>query len=434
MAKYAQQQLSSKLFYRVYFVLVFCIILIGTFLDSFISQTEIKQDSQYLKKLYKPTFVLISNELQKTDQNLWQVKIQQVSKQLNMAISLYHINDFANNQDFIKSLSNTNIIDLYGENDLLSLYMKLVDSPYIIEIEALKLASNASMKWIPIAFYLLIALVIFFLVQPFAKQLLQLRTAAIQFGKGDFSTRITMPKNSTLYPITNAFDSMTQEIETLMIRQRDLTNAVSHELRTPLARLKFAFELLDSQTTDNTMLENINHMREDVEELEVLINEMLCYAEANQIKDLSYDDIFIVELFKTISHELKPNGIKTSIDINKNIDPNTKIQGDGASLIRALSNILRNSISFAESSCHITVTNNGGTIIIQISDDGPGIDGKFKNHLFEPFYKINHVKRKSGTGLGLAIANTIIKKHKGTITIVNGKLSGACFEIRIPIA
>jgi signal transduction histidine kinase len=428
------QQLSGKLFYRVYFVLVICIILIGTFLDSFINQTEIEQDSHYLKKLYKPAFVLISERLKNTSSNQWKNEITQLSSLLEFPINLFHIEDFSTNQEFISSLSNTNIIGLYDENDSLSLYMRVENSQYIIEIETLKKGSNKGMRWIPIVFYLLIALVLFILVQPFARQLLQLRAAAIRFGKGNFSTRITMPKSSTLYPITDAFDTMTREIESLMLRQRDLTNAVSHELRTPLARLKFSFELLESSISDEKTLEDINHMRDDVDELELLVNEMLCYAEANQIKDYAKNNIIIIEFIDKILNDIEPNGLNLVKNIHKSIHPKTIIHGDEFSLIRALSNIIRNSISFAESTCHTMATVKNNTLSILISDDGPGIDEKFKNQLFDPFFKIDNIKRKSGSGLGLAIAKTIIKKHKGSIQIVNGELKGACFEIKLPLA
>ncbi len=425
------QNFSNQLFYRAYFALVLCIIIIGSLLDFFINQTDSDAYIKDVIKSHQPVFALIQNSLDQQEHKLWHSEIDRLSQLTQLNISLLNLKNFASNEELMQQLATGITLSLYDENDTISLYQQINNTAYIIEIDTTE-HKMTNFSWIPILFYSLIALVIFLLIQPFAKQLMCLKAAAIKIGKGDFATRLTMPKNSTLFPIADAFDTMTQEIENLMLRQRDLTNAVSHELRTPLARLKFAFEALEIHSQDHKWIENINEMRLDVTELENLIDEMLLYAQANQIEEIEEKNIRIIELVNDLVQSVHEKTIEITINHDKNINIETIILGDEHSLFRALSNILRNSISFAEKQCHINVSINAKSLTINIIDDGPGINADIIERIFEPFIKIDNIKRKSGYGLGLAIAKSIISKHNGQITVSNNLNKGACFSVSFP--
>lgn len=427
------QQFSNQLFYRVYLILVVCIIIIGSFLDFFINKIDTDEYIDELINLHQPTFLLITDTLLNKDITVWEDEIRRLSQLTKLNLSLLEKKDFATNPELLNQLSSGRVVNLYGEKDTISLYQQLEKTAYIVEIETTDHGDGGNnFSWIPIIFYTLIAFVIFLLIQPFAKQLMQLKSAALKIGTGDFSTRLTMPRSSSLYPIAEAFDTMTGEIETLMLRQRDLTNAVSHELRTPLARMKFAFEELEVYSKKSHWQENINEMRLDVAELENLIDEMLLYAQANQIKEFEKKDVRVLELIDDLIQSQQAKTIEILKTIDGNIDLNTIIVADVHSLFRALSNVLRNSISFSKNFCCVDVSLKLNTITITITDDGPGINNEIINRIFEPFVKIDNSDRKSGYGLGLAIAKSIITKHNGIITVTNGKEKGACFSITIP--
>ena len=425
-------QLSSVLFYKVYLVLVISIIIIGSILDYFINQIDNASYFQHQIDLYKPILILINDKLSDSPAKDIQTKADELAKQFDLSLSLLELNGFAGDKSITTELSSGEIVTLYNIDDSLSLYLQINNSRYILELEVEEKQIDIKTRWVPLIFYLLIAFVVFLMTRPFANQLMKLKKAAINIGQGNFDTRLTMPKNSTLYPISDAFDTMTQEIDTLMTRQRDLINAVSHELRTPLARLKFAFEELSSHSEDDNWINNINEMRADVTELELLIDEMLRYAEAVQIDAFSKKPVYLKRLINDLFQSMRPGEINLGKYFTNAINSDFIIYGDEHSLFRALSNILRNSISFAETKCNIEVSSLKNKIIINISDDGPGIESKLVKRIFEPFVKLNTKKRKSGYGLGLAIAKNIITKHKGEIRIVQGNLKGACFQIIFP--
>lgn len=426
------RQLSSLLFYKTYLVLVVSIVIIGSILDYFINQIDNESYFQQQIELNKPILVLVHDKLSESPSQEMQIKLDELTKQLNISLSLLEMNSFAGDKEIATELSSGKIITLYNTDDSLSLYLQINNSRFILELEVENKQLNTKTRWIPLVFYLLIAFVVFLITRPFASQLIKLKKAAINLGQGNFETRLTMPKNSTLYPISDAFDTMTQEIDSLMARQRDLTNAVSHELRTPLARLKFAFEELELQSEKQSWVENIDDMRADVTELETLIDEMLRYAEATQIEKVSKKPVYLKELINDLFQSMRPDKTNLEKCFIKDTSNDFVILGDEHSLFRALSNILRNSISFAETKCNIIVSSAKDEIVIEIADDGPGIEPKLVKRIFEPFVKLNTNKRKGGYGLGLAIAKNIITKHKGEIRIVQGNLKGACFQIVFP--
>jgi two-component system nitrogen regulation sensor histidine kinase NtrY len=68
-------------------------------------------------------------------------------------------------------------------------------------------------------------------------------------------------------------------------------------------------------------------------------------------------------------------------------------------------------------------------MILEVADNGPGIDDDIKLRLFEPYFST----KRSGTGLGLAIANTIVTEHNGSITVRDNQPKGAVFTIELPL-
>ncbi|HLL26675.1 MAG TPA: HAMP domain-containing sensor histidine kinase [Xanthobacteraceae bacterium] len=113
------------------------------------------------------------------------------------------------------------------------------------------------------------------------------------------------------------------------------------------------------------------------------------------------------------------------------------VDADPDQLLRALLNLSRNSKQALESRApndpkrdqiRIIGRREGGVVVLQVADTGPGIPEKARAHLFEPFHAS---ARRGGTGLGLAIAAELIQAQGGEIRLLDGTL-GATFRITIP--
>ena len=79
----------------------------------------------------------------------------------------------------------------------------------------------------------------------------------------------------------------------------------------------------------------------------------------------------------------------------------------------------------------VSTTHVNDQIIIEMTDNGCGMDEKTLNNIFDPFYTTKDTGR--GTGLGLSICHGIIEKHRGTITAKSSPGEGTTFKITLPL-
>ncbi|WP_046827810.1 sensor histidine kinase [Afipia massiliensis] len=127
----------------------------------------------------------------------------------------------------------------------------------------------------------------------------------------------------------------------------------------------------------------------------------------------------------------------TSIEWINAIERGLTVDADPDQLFRVLLNLVRNAAQALESDksgagvarqIRVTGRREGAVTILEISDTGPGIPEKAREHLFEAFQGSS---RDGGTGLGLAIAAELVRAHGGELSLVEGTL-GATFRIMIP--
>jgi signal transduction histidine kinase len=125
----------------------------------------------------------------------------------------------------------------------------------------------------------------------------------------------------------------------------------------------------------------------------------------------------------------------TSITWISAIERGLMVDADPDQLFRILLNLVRNAEQALEGRPHdaaaqirITGRREGSVAIVEVSDTGPGVPAKIRDHLFEAFQTSG---RPGGSGLGLAIAAELVRAHDGEIHLVEGTI-GATFRIAIP--
>ena len=106
---------------------------------------------------------------------------------------------------------------------------------------------------------------------------------------------------------------------------------------------------------------------------------------------------------------------------------------DAERMRTVIRNLLENAQKYATTAT-IDVTTAGDTVVLRVSDDGPGIPEDDLTSLFEPFFRVNRSRSKTpaGYGLGLSICKRIVEAHGGTISAANNPDRGATFTISLP--
>ena len=125
----------------------------------------------------------------------------------------------------------------------------------------------------------------------------------------------------------------------------------------------------------------------------------------------------------------------SDLSLSEDVPASLMIRGDPEQIYRALANLVRNARQA------IIATGKPGEIsvaawaedeawVINVTDTGPGLPPKAKEHLFQPF---QGGARKGGSGLGLPIVSELIRGHGGTLALKRSDETGSCFEIRLPM-
>lgn len=278
----------------------------------------------------------------------------------------------------------------------------------------------------------LIGIVLFFWVRPHWRDLEKLRLAAERFGDNDLSARIQLSKRSNIRDLAEHFNLMAARIEGLIANQRELTNAVSHELRTPIARLSFELDQLKQLPDASQNRELIADMYADLGELEEMVSELLTYASlergATVIKRENIQAAnWLDSVVGSVALEAEAAGVQLLIGECR-LDT---VRIEPRFMARAVINLLRNAIRYAEQRVEVTLVRTGDCYEVQVNDDGPGVPAHGREKIFEPFSRLDasRDRRTGGFGLGLALVRRVSQSHGGQVEVGDSPWGGASFRM-----
>lgn len=303
-------------------------------------------------------------------------------------------------------------------------------------------------SWSAMVAELLIALFIsglicYLLSRYLTKPLFSLRMAAKSIATGELSARVACRghKNDEISKLSNEFNRMAEQVETIMLARERLLQDISHELRSPLSRLQIAIELGRKKASDLAELE-FTRMELECLRLNSLIGEILEYARLEHAYihlNKSMVDLYdlLVQIIEDANFELARN--EPGVFLHANIK--CKLLLDKRLVSRAIENIIRNALIYAAPTPHIevflTADVNKSQIYIDIGDNGPGLPEDQLQKIFDPFYRVDvsRTKNTGGYGLGLAIAQQAIKLHNGNISAMNRHENhGLLVRVALPVA
>lgn len=114
--------------------------------------------------------------------------------------------------------------------------------------------------------------------------------------------------------------------------------------------------------------------------------------------------------------------------------PDAICEGNANELAQVVVNLVQNAVDAGSASgtIRVIVDRQGDDVVLAVEDDGPGISEALRSKIFEPFFTTK--PEGQGTGLGLAISHSIVRDHRGTLTVSSAQTGGARFEMRLPAA
>jgi two-component system osmolarity sensor histidine kinase EnvZ len=241
------------------------------------------------------------------------------------------------------------------------------------------------------------------------RPIVHLSQAAERFGKGQFDSDFKVSGALEIRQASYEFERMKRRILKYISQRTAMLSGISHDLKTPLTRLKLQIELLNKN-------QKLNSLKEEITEMEKMINEYLDFASNQYSQPLEKFDI--IELIQNLISKSFKKNIKIK-------SPKNLIFSGRKNLIRrCIANIINNSQKYSENIL-ITCKKIKKTIQINIDDDGPGIADEHKEKVFRPFYRVDKSRslKDNSVGLGLSIVEDIVNSHGGTVKLLNNPKS-----------
>jgi signal transduction histidine kinase len=255
--------------------------------------------------------------------------------------------------------------------------------------------------------------------------------ATQRLGDGQTGVRIPIAEPGPLAAVSGSFNKMAARLEEEDERRRRLLADLGHELRTPLTVIRGEIEAVLDGLHDP---QSLSHVVDEVELMERLLEDLrvLALAEAGRLQlhkeQINIEDL-IGDVVASFTSTLQTHRVETVVAVQPAM---TDLEADPHRLHQVLANLVSNASTQMPDGGILTVNarQEQTTLVIQVSDTGPGIPVDRLEHIFERFVKAGD---SAGTGLGLSIARDLVEAHDGSITAANRPDGGAVFTIRIPV-
>ncbi|MFV8451272.1 ATP-binding protein [Vibrio campbellii] len=307
---------------------------------------------------------------------------------------------------------------------------KLSQNPNSPIIQAINFDDNIVWLFFLAGFALYCVLLIWFL----SRRVRELEKVTIAFASGDFNARADTSSRKSVGTLNKSFNHMADKVSRLITTNRMLTNAVAHELRTPIFRLQWQADLLADASLNQQQQKYVDSIVEDIDEMESMVEELLYYAKMERPNaEIQTSSIALSSFTQSLLPKWQRD-TQLSVLIDDSSSPTTTIEADPQLLKRALDNLLRNAMRYAQNKIVQETVETPEKSCIRIHDDGCGVEEKDWPHLFDAFYSADKSRNKStsGFGLGLAIVKQIVELQKGEVYISHSPYGGACFTICFP--
>ncbi|MEA1921805.1 MAG: ATP-binding protein [Pseudomonadota bacterium] len=251
------------------------------------------------------------------------------------------------------------------------------------------------------------------------------------------NTQLYQRLQNSLASLNNAQSRLAQSEKLMALGE--MATSIAHEIKNPLVSIGGFARRLHKKIPDQSREKSYSQIiTKEIERLEEIVNNVLSFSkpEAN-IFEPHYINQLIEETVTLFSRELKSHKISLIIQLTPRM---RVIECDANQLKQVLINLLNNSIQAMSStpsterqilirtSCYCDLKEHAEKALVEIEDNGNGIQKQFIHDIFNPFFTTKH----EGTGLGLPICHRIILNHQGDIRIQNREGKGVKVSISLP--
>lgn len=222
--------------------------------------------------------------------------------------------------------------------------------------------------------------------------------------------------------------------------RKEFVANVTHELKTPLFNIQgYVHSLLDGALEDrevNRMF--LDKAARNIERLATLVADLETITQLETGGVVFEPEVFdlnalVVDVLESL--EIKASGRNKTLSFNEGSQRSVYVHADKEKIRQVLVNLVENSIKYGvdNGKTWINLIDDNQNVLVEVSDDGPGIPAEHLDRLFERFYRVDKSRSRDagGTGLGLAIVKHIVEGHGKTIMVSSEVGSGTTFRFAL---
>ncbi|MEO3811835.1 HAMP domain-containing sensor histidine kinase [Sphaerisporangium sp. B11E5] len=213
-----------------------------------------------------------------------------------------------------------------------------------------------------------------------------------------------------------------------------------HELRTPLTAIRGFADLFRHQRGEDELVERISAA---AARMSLLVEDLLLLANLDQRRPLRNDRIDLLALAAEAVQEAALLEGDRKIELAVEGENAPLVIGDESRLRQVIGNLLSNAVRHTPPGTAVEVRllegrldGGGPAVVLEVADQGPGLEPRQAERVFERFYRADRSRsrQEGGTGLGLAIVAALAQAHGGSAEIDTAPGAGATFRVRLPAA
>lgn len=255
-------------------------------------------------------------------------------------------------------------------------------------------------------------------------------------AKGDFSVRVQETRHkSEVDDLMKNFNLMAEELGGIELFRQDFINNFSHEFKTPIVSIKgFAKQLQKESITEEQRKEFTDIIITESERLTNMASNILLLTklENQQIindKGEFYLDEQIRKCVLLLEKQWSGKNLELNLELEEII-----FHSNEEMLSHIWINLISNAIKFSSrgSTIHIRCFRESDCAVVEIEDNGSGIEGEIMRHIFDKFFQGDVSHKIEGNGLGLPLIKRIVELSQGEINVKSQLGKGSIFRVTLP--
>ncbi len=251
--------------------------------------------------------------------------------------------------------------------------------------------------------------------------------------------RLSLALNGMLTQIQRAVassDLSAEQARSSELRMRRFITDASHELRTPLTTIRGFAELYrQGAARDVEML--MSRIESESRRMGLLVEDLLLLARLDAQRPLDQHRVDLLTLATDAVHDAQSIAPQRQISMEVFDGPGTpEVIGDEPRLRQVLGNLVANALQHTPewAGIKVRVGTIGSEAVLEVVDEGPGMDQQDAQRVFERFYRTDSSRARTsgGTGLGLSIVDSLVHAHGGTVSVATAPGRGCRFRVTLP--